>query len=286
MDTDFEGLETFAANQPNAGRFGPNVAAAVVKPLNGGIQNGTPWTGGSRDPDRRRDMSLTPLCSCSEQIGYRVWTRCERGVEEEWKIKLTNTIPLLTCERIIQAGLENVGVDSVFWIEIGAGHFVNLFTQPDVVPLNMIRDHEEELRDTCLYDSANMHYLRIFLENSVDMALHRKISPLLRIGDGGPAFWSLVKMTLQGAETSKLIRHKAIIKETKLVDFPGYDVSKYHEVVLPLLNACNEANHLLLNVGPKVNENHMGPRSIGYMAILSNYAGEQANLHDSQRQLI
>ena len=30
MDPDLEGLEDFAANQPNAGQIGPNVAAAVL----------------------------------------------------------------------------------------------------------------------------------------------------------------------------------------------------------------------------------------------------------------
>ena len=65
MDPDFEGLEDFAAEQ-NAGQLGvagPNAAVAVVMPLNGGIQNGIPWTGGSRDPDHRRNTPLTPMCS-------------------------------------------------------------------------------------------------------------------------------------------------------------------------------------------------------------------------------
>lgn len=286
MDPDFEGLEDFAAEQ-NARQLGvaaPNAAVAVVMPQNGGIQNGIPWTGGSRDPGRRRITPLTPLCSRSENMGHRVWNRCERGVGDEWKIKLSNTIPLSTCEPVIQAGLENVGVDSIFWFETDAGNFVNLFKQPDVAPIDMIREHEEALRDQCQYDSANLHYSRVFLENSIDLELRRRMTPSLLPGDGGPVFWSLVKMTLQGAETSKLIRHQETIKETKLVDFPGYDVSKFHEVLLPALNACNESNHLPLNVGPKVIENHVGPRSIGYTAVLSSFAGEQANIHDSQRQ--
>ena len=65
MDPDFEGLEDFAAEQ-NARQLGvaaPNAAVAVVMPQNGGIQNGIPWTGGSRDPARRRITPLTPLCS-------------------------------------------------------------------------------------------------------------------------------------------------------------------------------------------------------------------------------
>ena len=75
MDPDFEGLEDFAAEQ-NARQLGvaaPNAAVAVVMPQNGGIQNGIPWTGGSRDPDRRRTTPLTPLCSRSENMGHRVW---------------------------------------------------------------------------------------------------------------------------------------------------------------------------------------------------------------------
>ena len=137
-----------------------------------------------------------------------MWNRCERGVGDEWKIKLSNTIPLSTCEPVIQAGLENVGVDSIFWFETDAENFVNLFKQPDVVPFNMIHHHEEELRDQCQYDSANLHYSRVFLENSIDLELRRRMTPSLLPGDGGPVFWSLVKMTLQGAETSKLIRHQ------------------------------------------------------------------------------
>ena len=82
MDPDFEGLEDFAAEQ-NARQAAPDAAVAVVMPQNGGIQNGIPWTGGSRDPGRRRITPLTPLCSRSENMGHRVWNRCERGVGDE-----------------------------------------------------------------------------------------------------------------------------------------------------------------------------------------------------------
>ena len=107
---------------------------------------------------------------------------------------------------------------------------------------------------------------------------------MLLPSDGGPVFWSLVKVALHGAETSKLIRHQAVIKNTKLVNIPGYDVSKYHEVLLPSLHACNEASHLPLNVGPTVIANHTGPQSLGYTSVLTSFAGQQASLHDSQSQ--
>jgi len=117
-------------------------------PFNGGIHLGTPWTGGSRDLDHQRDTSLTPLCSQSEAINHRVWTRCERGIEDEWKIKLYNTIPLSTCEPIIQVGLENVGIDSVFWIETDDGMFIDLFTQPDAVPSTIITGFPHKINVT------------------------------------------------------------------------------------------------------------------------------------------
>ena len=250
-------------NQANVAA--PN-QANVAAPVNGGVMaSGQVWTGGSGDPAARALITgpRTPMCCRSDTINHRVWTRCEKGVDEAWQVKLSNTLPLSTCEPIIHDGLKDVGVDSVFWININ-GVWGDLFLHPDAAPLADIQAHEEALRVACSYDRENLLFSRTYLENSVDQALRRKVAPSLLPTDGGPVFWSLLKVALHGAENSKLIRHQKVIKETQLVDFSGYNVSKYHEVLLPSLHACNEANHLPLNVGPTVIKNHMGPTSVGY----------------------
>ena len=75
-------------------------------------------------------------------------------------------------------------------------------------PLADIRVHEEALRMACSYDRENLLFSRTYLENSVDQALRRKVSPSLLPTDGGPVFWSLLKVALHGAENSKLLRHQ------------------------------------------------------------------------------
>ena len=107
-----------AAAQANAAA--PNQAnVAAPNPVNGGVTaGGQVWTGGSRDPANRATGPRTPMCCRAENINHRVWARCEKGVDEAWQLKLSNTLPLSTCEPIIHDGLKDVGVDSVFWINL------------------------------------------------------------------------------------------------------------------------------------------------------------------------
>lgn len=275
-----------AAGSANQAGGGNNAGNTVVVPKHGGLTTtGIAWTGGSRDPAIRVYLTSyrSPLCCRSDNLNFRVWTRCEEGVKDEWKIKLNGTIPMHTREPYIHRGLMDVGVDSVFWICIN-GTWGDLFLHPDAVTLTEIRAHEAALSQDCPYDRENLLYSRKFLENCVDQGLRRKIAPSLLQDDGGPAFWHLIKIAKHGAETSKLMRHQKIIVETKLANVPGYDLSRYHEILLPSLIACSEANQLPLNVGPIVIANHVGPESIGYTSVLTTYAGEQAMLHDPHTQ--
>ena len=122
-------------------------------------------------------------------------------------------------------------MNSPFWINEG-GRWIHLFEIPDAVPLAFIRCHEQELALNCPYDWTNLHLGHLFLENSINVEPHRKMMPQLQPSDGGPVFWCILKRTLQGAETSKLIRHQNVINGTKLSDIAGYDLSKFHEDVL------------------------------------------------------
>ena len=90
-------------NQQNPGGGGggqnvPPVAAPnqanVAVPVNGGITaTGQVWTGRSGDPAAQALLTgpRTPMCCRSDSINHRVWTRCEKGVDESWQVKLSNT---------------------------------------------------------------------------------------------------------------------------------------------------------------------------------------------------
>ena len=83
-----------APNQANVAA--PNQANAAA-PVNGGVTaSGQVWTGGSRDPANRATGPRTPMCCRSDTINHRVWTRCEKGVDEAWQLKLSNTCLLYT----------------------------------------------------------------------------------------------------------------------------------------------------------------------------------------------
>ena len=87
----------------------------------------------------------SPMCIRSDSLNYRVWARCEKGVQEGWQIKLNSTLPLSTCEPVVHDGLKDVGVDSVFWMQI-KGQWGELFLHPDAASVADIRAHEGVLR--------------------------------------------------------------------------------------------------------------------------------------------
>ena len=191
MNNDLEGLDVFVDsdvddvddNQPGmAGR--PHAAP----PVHGGVINNIAWTGGSRNPNLQVAYPKTRYCNRGEKMNHKVYSRCEKGVKDDWMIRLKMTMPLSTCEHQIRSGLEQVGVDSPFWIYEG-GRWIHLYENPDAVPLAVIRRHEQELARECPYDRTNLHLGRVFLENCIDVELHRKMMSQLQPSDGGPVFW-------------------------------------------------------------------------------------------------
>ena len=118
-----------------------NITAPVVTiPVNGGINAaGQVWTGGPRNPALRSlfTNARSPMCYRSTALNHRIWARCEKGVEDCWQIKLSNTLPLSTCEPIVHDGLKDVGVDAVFWIDVNQ-KWEDLFLHPDAVPVGEI----------------------------------------------------------------------------------------------------------------------------------------------------
>ena len=112
------------------------------------------------------------------------------------------------------------------------------------------------------------------MEKSIEANLQQRIVTSLREGDSGPALWNIIQKTLQDAATSKVIKAQKIINETKLMDVPGLNVGKFHEMVKPMMYACNEQGKLPLHVGPTVINNHLGPRDVAFNDTVMEYAGK------------
>ena len=91
--------------------------------------------------------------------------------------------------------------------------------------------------------------------------------------------WKKLSKLLQGQKTSKMLALQATINTTKLVDFAGLNVTKYHKILVPSLAAAHQMNCLPLNVGQIVHKNHASPKDVAYQSLLAKYIAEQTR-HD------
>ena len=91
---------------------------------------------------------------------------------------------------------------------------------------------------------------------------------------------------LQGQATSKMLALQETTKQTKLMDFPGLNVTKYHKILLPSLSAAHQMNCLRLNVGTIVLKNHAGPKDVAYGALLRRYIMDQTMNNGPESQFL
>ena len=200
-------------------------------------------------------------------IQKTVFLRCEKGVDNGWMIKSKPSVPLSSLPVKIKDGMMALGMDSVFEVQTANG-WVNLFNSPDALSVAEIHAHKLQLGQDCEYDKQNLYYSQIYLENLIEVSLQQRIISVLDGDDGRPTVWHIIQRTLGGAGTSKMIKAQKIINETKLMDVPGLDVRKYHEIMKPALFVCNEQGKLLLDVGPTIIKNHLGPQDVAFNATV------------------
>ena len=93
-----DGLDAFVDSDVDDNQPGLAGRPRVVPPVNGGVINNVAWTGGSRNPDLQLTYPKTPYCNHGDKIDHKVYSWCEKGVEDDWMIKLKMTMPLSTCE--------------------------------------------------------------------------------------------------------------------------------------------------------------------------------------------
>ena len=74
------------------------------------------------------------------------------------------------------------------------------------------------------------------------------------------------------------------IKSTKLVDFPGLNVTKYHKILVPSLASAYQMNCLPLNVGQIMLQNHAGPKGMVYGSLLTQYIADQTKHNGPESQ--
>ena len=91
--------------------------------------------------------------------------------------------------------------------------------------------------------------------------------------------WKKLSKLLQVQETSRMLALQATTNNTKLADFAGLNVTKYHKILVLSLAAAYQMNCLPLNLGQIALKNHASPKDVTYQSLLARYIAEQTQ-HD------
>ena len=270
-----------------------NPTRADVRPaIGGGLDRyGRPWTGGSLDPsdkDYHLGRNAKPASVCclrTEKQEANNHKSILKGVLN--CPKLTAKTNLLLLSRSIWSGFKENGFDSYFYVQDARqAIWINLFEQPDALSHEEIEAHEEYLRSECLFASDNLDTLKTYIYHSCENDLISDLDISVNPHDGGVMVWSKLSRLLQGQKTSKMMKYQDIINNTKLVDYAGLNVTSYHKVLVPSLDAAHTMGCLPLGVGPTVLKNHAGPKDASYNALLSIYIADQTRKNSPKLQYL
>ena len=94
------------------------------------------------------------------------------------------------------------------------------------------------MRSECQYAEDNLDNLKKYLYHLCDNDLISDLDISVSPHDGGVMVSSKLARLLQGQKTSKMIQLQDIIKNTKLVDYAGLNVTSYQKVLVPSLDAA------------------------------------------------
>ena len=258
-------------------------AVAMVKPIVGGICNNVPFTGGTRDPQFAVTFPASPYMERDRTTIMKVWKACAEGIKSEFKLKKSVESDMHSFKTEINNTLKNYGCDSVFYLEKN-NNFVYLIDSPDALSIEEIRKQETALRKGCQYDNQNLDLGKLLLENSIDSSIRKSLHHLIQSSDGAVSYYNLLCNHVLGQENTKLKLYQRIINKTKLSDFPGLNVTLYHEKITPALHAANNANVLPITFGCKLLANHGGPSDPGFNSLVSAYTAKMHTLHTTEQQ--
>ena len=134
----------------------------------------------------------------------------------------------------------------------------------------------------CQYDNQNLDLEKLLLENSIDSLIRKSLHHLINSSDGAVSYYNILCNHVLGQENTKLKLYQRIILDTKLSDFPGLNVTQYHEKIVPALHAANNANVLPITFGCKLLANHGGPADPGFNSLVSAYTAKMHTLHTTE----
>ena len=75
-----------------------------------------------------------------------------------------------------------------------------------------------------------------------------------------------------------MITYQNTLKETKLVNFLGLNVTKFYQALIPALSAAHEMRCLSLNVQPIVLKNHPDPTYLAYTTLVMKFFAYHTDL--------
>jgi len=258
-------------------------AVATVTPKVGGVYNNVPFTGGTRNPLRAVLFPTSPYMDRDKSTVMKVWKACVEGIKSEFKLKKSEDSDMHSFKTEINNALKSYGCDSVFYMTKNNA-LVYLVESPDALSIGDIRAQEAALRAACQYDDQNLDLGKLLLENSIDSSIRKSLHHLIKPTDGAVSYYNILCNHVLGQENTKLKLYQRIILETKLSDFPGLNVTKYHEKLIPALRAANNANSLPITFGGQLLANHAGPSDPGFTSLVSLYTAKMHTLNTTESQ--
>jgi len=165
---------------------------AVVDPRVGGVipQQGNvnmAWTGGS--PTQANRLPGPRSFNCYRPQTYKearmTQQACTEGLKEEELLevepgttsKIKGAVTLMTWMRNLKREVDNLGMDSVFFLNDPQGQEVNILAQYGSVTLEQVQANVDSIRSgaiidpvvpiPCLYDQQNLNWSYYYIRNSL-----------------------------------------------------------------------------------------------------------------------
>ena len=90
------------------------------------------------------------------------------------------------------------GLDSVFYAQHPVMKtWVELFHMPDMMSIEEVRQHENDLQSQCTFASENLPWVRTYIEKSISKKIYNKIQINVDTTDGGCSYWKILMGTLE-----------------------------------------------------------------------------------------
>ena len=136
----------------------------------------------------------------------------------------------------------------------------------------------------CKYDDQNLNLGKLLLENSIEPSIRKSMHHHNSPTDESVSYYNVLCNHVLGQANTKLKLYQQTILDTKLTDFVGFNVTNYHEKIIPALCSAHQGNSLPTAFGGKLLANHAGLADPGFNSLVSLYTAKMHTLNMTESQ--